>query len=80
MIGTLFHELIRKHAKITMIEKSSHFTVLLAFLARDHPFSVPDPFGYRYLDVTHRSKKKDAALKRPTASKSQAFLRVLQRS
>ena len=65
MIGTLFHELIRKHAKIIMIEKSSHFTVLLAFLARDHPFSVPDPIGYHYLDVTHRSKKKDAALKRP---------------
>ena len=50
-------------------------TVLLAFLTRDHPFSVavpshtvPDTMGRRYLNVTHRSKKKDAVLKRPIAS------------
>ena len=27
-------------------------TVLLAFLTRDHPFSVPVPMGLRYLEVT----------------------------
>ena len=37
-------------------------TVLLAFLTRDHPYRVPVSMGRRYLNVTHRPKKKDAAL------------------
>ena len=44
------------------------YTVLLAFLARDHPYSVPVPIGRRNLNVTHRPKKNDAVLKRPIAS------------
>ena len=57
----------------------SKFTVVLAILSRYHPIcvAVPSPsrphnvlffMGRRYLNVTHRSKKKDAALKRPIAS------------
>ena len=34
------------------------FTVLLAFLARDHLYSVPVIMGRHYLNVTHRSKKR----------------------
>ncbi len=44
------------------------FTVVSAFLTLDHPYSVAVPMGCRYLNATHRSKKKDAVLKRPIAS------------
>ena len=53
--------------------------MVLAFLSRYHPISVavPSPYrphtvavpmGRRYLNVTNRSKKKDAVLKHPIAS------------
>ena len=55
-------------------------TVLLAILARGHPYSVPVTLGRRYLNVTHCHEKKDAVLKRLIASESQALLSVLKRS
>ena len=45
--------------------KPNFITVVLAFLFRYRPISVAAPMGRRYLNVTHRSKKKDAVLKRP---------------
>ena len=42
-------------------------TVVLAFLARYRPHTVAVPMGRRYLNVTPRSKIKDAVLKRPIA-------------
>ena len=66
--------------KVDYFVKNWHFdTVVLAFLSRYRPISVavPSPsrphtvavpMGRRYLNVTHRSKKKDAVLKRPVTS------------
>ena len=39
-------------------------------------FTVPVPIGRRYLNVTHRSKKKDAVLKRPRVKRPLASLSV----
>ena len=54
------------------VERNGEITVVLAFLARYHHVSVAVPSSYRmgrrYLNVTHRSNKKDAILKRLIAS------------
>ena len=48
-------------------------TVVLAFLARDHPLSVPGTMGRRYLNVTRRSNKKDAVLNSSVVKRSKDF-------
>ena len=43
----------------THAEHQEHYyTVVLAFLSRYRPISVAVPMGRRYLNVTHRSKKR----------------------
>ena len=54
--------------------------MVLAFLARYRPHTVAVPMERHNLNVTHRSKKKDAVLKRLIALYSQASLSVLKRS
>ena len=51
-----------------------NFTVVLAFLTRDHLISVAVPSPYRQRDSPFQ--KKDAVNKRQKASLSQAFLSV----